>query len=168
MRCFYVNDMVTSVPTASDASELYDQATEIFAKAGMKLQKWSTNFTYLEYCVEQPYYAKTLGPLWNTSNTLRLGVTRAYQYLVTRSAEQGAPPRRHQVVSPTGAILDGKLPAFWSSDPALWFVQVEAQFTARRLTTDTPNITPWWPTFHVPSRVRCATFCLPHQQKMPI
>lgn len=82
MRCFYVDDMVTSVPTASDAFKLYDQATEIFAKAGMKLQKWATNCTDLENCVEQPYNVKILGLLWNTrSDRLSLNIDPALECL---------------------------------------------------------------------------------------
>lgn len=40
------------------------------------------------------------------------------------------------VASPTVAVLDVKLPPFWTSDPALWFAQVESQFAARRITAD--------------------------------
>ncbi|XP_077513916.1 uncharacterized protein LOC144124866 [Amblyomma americanum] len=38
--------------------------------------------------------------------------------------------------SPTVAVLDVKLPPFWTGDPELWFVQVESQFAARRITAD--------------------------------
>ncbi|XP_075535236.1 uncharacterized protein LOC142570790 [Dermacentor variabilis] len=38
--------------------------------------------------------------------------------------------------SPTVAVLDVKLPPFWTGDPQLWFVQVESQFAARRITAD--------------------------------
>ncbi|XP_065297941.1 uncharacterized protein [Dermacentor albipictus] len=38
--------------------------------------------------------------------------------------------------SPTVALLDVKLPPFWTGDPELWFVQVESQFAARRITAD--------------------------------
>ncbi|KAH6931047.1 hypothetical protein HPB50_021986 [Hyalomma asiaticum] len=51
--CFYVDNMVTSVPTASDACELFDHTTEIFAEAGMKLQKWATDCPNLEERVAQ-------------------------------------------------------------------------------------------------------------------
>ncbi|KAH6919388.1 hypothetical protein HPB50_029624 [Hyalomma asiaticum] len=39
--------------------------------------------------------------------------------------------------SPTVAGLKVKLPPFSTSDPALWFVQVESQFAASRITADT-------------------------------
>ncbi|XP_070395576.1 uncharacterized protein [Dermacentor albipictus] len=38
--------------------------------------------------------------------------------------------------STTVAVLDVKLPPFWTGDPELWFVQVESQFAARRITAD--------------------------------
>ncbi|XP_075559941.1 uncharacterized protein LOC142591499 [Dermacentor variabilis] len=38
--------------------------------------------------------------------------------------------------SPTVAVLDVNLPPFWTGDPELWFVQVESQFAARRITAD--------------------------------
>ncbi|KAH6948183.1 hypothetical protein HPB50_023133 [Hyalomma asiaticum] len=41
------------------------------------------------------------------------------------------------VANPTVAVLEVKLLPFWTSDPALWFVQVESQFTAHRITADT-------------------------------
>ncbi|XP_037518005.1 uncharacterized protein LOC119394770 [Rhipicephalus sanguineus] len=40
------------------------------------------------------------------------------------------------VASPTVAVFDVKLPPFCSSDPVLWFAQVESQFAARRITAD--------------------------------
>ncbi|KAH6947827.1 hypothetical protein HPB50_021598 [Hyalomma asiaticum] len=41
------------------------------------------------------------------------------------------------VVSPTVSVLEVKFPPFWTSNPALWFVQVESQFAARHITADT-------------------------------
>ncbi|XP_075527131.1 uncharacterized protein LOC142559417 [Dermacentor variabilis] len=38
--------------------------------------------------------------------------------------------------SPTVAVLDVKLPPFWTGDPQLRFVRVESQFAARRITAD--------------------------------
>nr|XP_050028954.1 uncharacterized protein LOC126524713 [Dermacentor andersoni] len=38
--------------------------------------------------------------------------------------------------SPTVAVLDVELPPFWTGDPELWFVQVESQFAARRITAE--------------------------------
>ncbi|XP_077485401.1 uncharacterized protein LOC144095600 [Amblyomma americanum] len=38
--------------------------------------------------------------------------------------------------SPTVAVLDMKLPPFWTGEPELWFVQVESQLAARRITAD--------------------------------
>lgn len=37
---------------------------------------------------------------------------------------------------PTLSSVDVKLPPFWTADPALWFIQVESQFAARRITAD--------------------------------
>ncbi|KAL3188780.1 hypothetical protein MRX96_022278 [Rhipicephalus microplus] len=37
---------------------------------------------------------------------------------------------------PTVSSVDGKLPPFWTVDPALWFIQVESQFAVRRITAD--------------------------------
>ncbi|XP_075556504.1 uncharacterized protein LOC142588546 [Dermacentor variabilis] len=38
--------------------------------------------------------------------------------------------------SPRVAVLDVKLPLFWTGDPQLWFVQVESQFATRHITAD--------------------------------
>ncbi|XP_075559959.1 uncharacterized protein LOC142591520 [Dermacentor variabilis] len=37
---------------------------------------------------------------------------------------------------PTLSGVDVKLPPVWSADPALWFIQVESQFAARRITAN--------------------------------
>ncbi|KAH6921092.1 hypothetical protein HPB50_027920 [Hyalomma asiaticum] len=44
----------------------------------------------------------------------------------------------HDAVASVGvAVLEVKIPPFWTSDPALRFVQVESQIAARRITADT-------------------------------
>ncbi|XP_037564860.1 uncharacterized protein LOC119444552 [Dermacentor silvarum] len=38
--------------------------------------------------------------------------------------------------APAISTIDVKLPPFWTADPVLWFLQVESQFAARRITAD--------------------------------
>ncbi|XP_037507422.1 uncharacterized protein LOC119383391 [Rhipicephalus sanguineus] len=38
--------------------------------------------------------------------------------------------------APAISAVDIRLPAFWTTDPQLWFLQVESQFTARRIATE--------------------------------
>lgn len=38
--------------------------------------------------------------------------------------------------APAISAVDIRLPPFWTADPQLWFLQVESQFTARRITAE--------------------------------
>ena len=44
--------------------------------------------------------------------------------------------------SPAVAIESVKLPPFWPSDPEVWFAQVEATFTARRIIAKRTKFSP--------------------------
>ncbi len=46
------------------------------------------------------------------------------------SATQATPPLA------VTSVVSIKLPPYWTSDPALWFSQVEAQFTTRTITAE--------------------------------
>ncbi|XP_072143109.1 uncharacterized protein [Dermacentor andersoni] len=40
---------------------------------------------------------------------------------------------------PTLSDVDVKLPPFWTAHPASWFIQVESELAARRITADSTN-----------------------------
>ncbi|KAL3246129.1 hypothetical protein MRX96_057867 [Rhipicephalus microplus] len=65
----------------------------------------------------------------------RLGNNIAMTSTSTRNSATMA-SRSTTDVTPTVSSDDGKLPPLWTVDPALWLIQVEAQFAARRIATD--------------------------------
>lgn len=60
-------------------------------------------------------------------------------------------PQEHDPLSVSTVNI--KLPPFWTSDPELWFIQVESQFAARRITADLTKY------HHVVSSLPPATAC---------
>ncbi|XP_029835783.2 uncharacterized protein LOC115319889 [Ixodes scapularis] len=77
LKCFYVDDLIVGVSSYEEAQKLYDDSTEILAKAGMRLQKWSTSSRELKChiektadetstCAESSGLTKVLGILWDT------------------------------------------------------------------------------------------------------
>ncbi|XP_049517810.1 uncharacterized protein LOC125943208 [Dermacentor silvarum] len=71
---FYVDDLVTGVPSSKEAFRLYNEANLILSKAGMKLQKWSTNDDeFRKYITDRLDSVsaiaptKVLGLLWDTA-----------------------------------------------------------------------------------------------------
>ncbi len=49
-------------------------------------------------------------------------------------ADEDAPERVEATAREALATISVKLPSFWPSDPDVWFAQVEAYFTTRRIT----------------------------------
>ncbi len=49
-------------------------------------------------------------------------------------ADEDAPERVEATAPAALATVSVKLPPFWPSDPEVWFAQVEAYFTTRRIT----------------------------------
>ncbi|XP_049523124.1 uncharacterized protein LOC119452753 [Dermacentor silvarum] len=71
---FYVDDLVTGVSSSKEAFRLYNEANLILSKAGMKLQKWSTNDDELRKYITDRLDSvsamaptKVLGLLWDTA-----------------------------------------------------------------------------------------------------
>lgn len=46
-------------------------------------------------------------------------------------------PNDEERIQPEVSRVAIKLPPFWKIDPELWFIQIEAQFSANRITADT-------------------------------
>lgn len=53
-----------------------------------------------------------------------------------KKVDDAKPPQAHASASTEMASLSTKAPAFWKSNPAVWFVQIEAQFESHRITKD--------------------------------